>query len=76
MVDIVQQWQELIDATEALNIDDDPLVIELPDPNDLRMALIAMVLYSSRIQAQALGWGIALDYDEKHLFIKKIRVPN
>lgn len=71
-MDIFQQWHELISATEALDVDGDGLMVELADPDDMKMALVAMVLYSSRIQARHGGWGVELHVDNDCLFINKI----
>lgn len=73
-MDIFEQWHELIEATEALSIDGDGLMVELVNPDDMKMALVAIVLYSSRIEARQFGWGVELKVDNDCLFINKVSV--
>lgn len=71
-MDILERWHDLIEATESLDVDGDGLLVQLSDPDEMKMALVAMVLYSSRIEARQYGWGVALQVDDDCLLINKV----
>lgn len=73
-MEILDHFKDIIDATDALEVDGEGLLIEVEDPAELKYALMAMVLYSSRIKAKSLGWIIELESNEHQLFVQKVSV--
>lgn len=71
-ISLLHRWNHLIRATNELEIDGPPLEVVLNDPNDLRQALMALVLYSSRLEARGYDWGLAIDSRDTTLFVYKL----
>ena len=71
-MDILNDWQDLINAAEDLEINGDPLVVTLGSIDDLKYAVMAMVIYSSRLGAQGVTWGYAMDVIDGQLYVHKI----
>lgn len=72
--DVVEEWLELIAAAEALEIDGGPLDAPMRDEEELKRAVMAFIIYSSRLAAQQSPWNFALEADNYTLYIYRITI--
>lgn len=71
-VDILDHWQDLIEAAEALDVGDNPLYIDFDDQEVFESGVMAMVIYKSRLSIQRADYTFALDTDGLALEIQKV----
>lgn len=70
--DIVEQWRDLIEAANTLTIDGPPLEARFENLDELKYALMAMVIYSSRLEAQGEHWTFVFETEKTTMFIYKV----
>lgn len=71
---IMKRWSKLLASAEALEVDGAELIVEFESPDELRAALMALLIYNSRKNAMSEGhWGLNLSTDGYcTLFIHKV----
>ncbi len=71
---LLEEWADLIEAADALEVDGEPLHAHLQDEEELKRAVMAMIIYSSRLAAGSSLWNFALEADDYTLYIYKINI--
>lgn len=69
---IRNEWKELIQAAENLELDGQPLEVQLDNEEALKYAVIALIIHSSQLEAQGAPWRFALDVQGQMLCIYKM----
>ena len=74
VMSIMDRWSKLVESAEALNPDGDELIVEFESPEELRHAIMALLIYNSKQNALSDGkWGLDLSTDGYcTLFIHKV----
>lgn len=71
-VDILDHWQDLIEAAESLGVGGNPLFVDFDDSEVFESGVMAMVIYKSRLSLTGKGYTFALVTHELMLEIHKI----
>lgn len=69
---IRNEWKELIQAAEDLEMDGEPLAVQLDDEEALKYAIIALIIHSSQLEARGVPWRFALDVQGRVLCVYKM----
>lgn len=67
-----EEWKDLIQAAEDLEMDGEPLEVRIDDDESLRYAIIALIIHSSQLEARGVPWRFALDVHNNLLYIYKM----